>query len=86
MKSSQYLFKLAEFLNKSIPGFEKAQIIRVAETTLPPAGRSIENELCPASTMFEKGMKNDDVIAILQRGKGKGVTRSPIARCSREDR
>src|SRR5262249_32626735 len=49
IKSAQYLFKLVAFLNKYIPGFEKAQIIRLADTTLNRAGRAIENEAAPTS-------------------------------------
>jgi hypothetical protein len=45
--------------------------------TLPRAGRSIENEFTPRPDEFEKEMKHDDAIAILQRGAGKGVYEIP---------
>jgi hypothetical protein len=77
VKSSQYIFKLAEFLNKNIPGFENAQVVRVGEMTIPRAGRSIKNQFTPNPSDFEKGMKNDDAIAILQRGTGRGVYEIP---------
>jgi hypothetical protein len=73
VKSSQYLFKLAEFLNKSIPGFEKAEITRLAETTLPRAGRSIESQMGdPTNEDHQSAIKHDDVICILKRGEKAG--------------
>jgi hypothetical protein len=77
VKSSQYLFALVKFLNKNIPGFENAQIVRVSEMTLPRAGRSIQNQFEPDSNVFEKGQSNDDAIGIMQRGKGKGIFEIP---------
>jgi hypothetical protein len=41
--------------------------------TLPRAGRSIMNDFMPKSDEFDKGATNDDAIAILQRGTGKGI-------------
>jgi hypothetical protein len=76
IKSSEYLFKLAEFLNKSIPGFEKAEMTRLAETTLNRAGRSITNPADPANEDINTSVPHDDVIAVLQRGQG-GVYEVP---------
>jgi hypothetical protein len=76
IKSSEYLFKLAEFLNKSIPGFEKAEMTRLAETTLNRAGRSITNPADPANEDINTTVPHDDVIAVLQRGAG-GVYEVP---------
>jgi hypothetical protein len=70
IKSSEYLFKLAAFLNRSIPGFEKAEITRLAETTLNRAGRSIVNDADPANEDINTNVPHDDVIAVLQRGQG----------------
>jgi hypothetical protein len=70
VKSSEYLFKLAAFLQKNVPGFEKAQVTRLAEMTLNRAGRSISNDADPAKEDINKDVKHDDVIAVLSRGKG----------------
>ncbi|WP_428938815.1 FAD-dependent oxidoreductase [Fontivita pretiosa] len=77
IKSSQYLFKLAEFLNRHVPGFEKAQITRLAEMTLNRAGRSIVNDADPANEDINSHVAHDDVIAILQRGKDRGAYEVP---------
>jgi len=77
IKSSQYLFKLAEFLNRHVPGFEKAQITRLAETTLNRAGRSIVNDADPANEDIGTHVPHDDVIAILQRGQDRGAYEVP---------
>jgi hypothetical protein len=64
----EYLFKFVAFLNKNMPGFEKAQIVRTADQTLNRAGRSVQNEV--ALTRDEAAMGNtaDDVICVLKRG------------------
>lgn len=70
VKSSQYLFKLAAFMNKNVPGFEKAEVTRLAEMTLNRAGRSIKNDTDPSKDDINKETRHPDAIAILQRGKG----------------
>ncbi|WP_428939201.1 FAD-dependent oxidoreductase [Fontivita pretiosa] len=78
VKSTQYLFALVRFLNKNIPGFEKAQITRMSEMTLNRAGRSIENEMTPPTgSDISKHIEHDDAIAILQRGKDRGAYEVP---------
>jgi hypothetical protein len=62
IKSVQYLFKLTEFCRKNIPGFEKAQLTRIADTTMGRAGRYIEAE-SPFSTEI-KPTQNDDAILV----------------------
>lgn len=83
-KSADLLFKYTAFLNKYVPGFEKAEVVRLADMTIPRAGRSIESE------QFEDASENinppegepvrhDDAIAILQRGKDKAVYEVPYS-------
>jgi hypothetical protein len=79
VKSAQYLFDLTSFLRKNIPGFERAQLTRVADMTLPRAGRSIQNALNPSGDDIEKPVQHDDVICILQRGSGKGAYEVPYS-------
>jgi hypothetical protein len=79
IKSSLYLFKLTAFLNKHVPGFEKAQLTRLADTTLNRAGRSITNEADPASEDISTAVQHDDVIAILQRGADRGAYEVPYS-------
>jgi hypothetical protein len=78
VKSSRFLVELTRFLNKNIPGFEKAQLTRLAEMTLNRAGRSVQNEMPPPSgDDLNKGAKNDDVITVLQRGTERGAYEVP---------
>jgi len=80
IKSTQYLFKLAEFLRKHIPGFEKAQVLRIAEMTLNRAGRSITNDAGPDDfDDVERPTHHPDAIAILQRGPDKGAYEVPYS-------
>ena len=83
-KSAQLLFQYTAFLNKYVPGFEKAEIIRLADMTIPRAGRSIEgSKFDDASENInppaDAPAKHDDVIAILQRGKDKGAYEVPYS-------
>jgi hypothetical protein len=78
VKSSQFLFEYSRFLKKNMPGFEKSEITRMAETTLNRAGRSVQNELPePSGDDIGKAIKNDDVITVLQRGKERGAYEVP---------
>jgi hypothetical protein len=79
VKSSQYLFKLAEFLRENIPGFERAQVTRLAETTLNRAGRSIENDSSGAADDINTDVKHADAIAILKRGEKGGSYEVPYS-------
>jgi hypothetical protein len=76
-KSVEYLFKFVEFLNKNMPGFEKAQIVRIADQTLNRAGRSVQNDV--SLTRDEAGIENkaDDVICVLKRGNDAGEYEVP---------
>ncbi len=81
-KSAQLLFQYTAFLNKNVPGFEKAAIIRLADATIPRAGRSIESNLFDdakenINPPADKPAKHDDVIAILQRGEKRGAYEVP---------
>ena len=71
-KSVQYLFKFVEFLNKNMPGFEKAQIVRIADQTLNRAGRSVQNDVSLTRDEAAVANKADDVICVLKRGKDAG--------------
>ena len=81
IKSTQYLFKFAAFLRKHVPGFEKAQITRIAEMTLNRGGRFIDGEFAPPTTAdeIEKNVTCRDAIAIYQRGPDKGVYEVPYS-------
>jgi hypothetical protein len=73
IKSKRLLFDYVAFLNKYVPGFEKAHILRIADMTMNRTGRSIEGEMeKPSSDDIQKEVKNDDAICILQRGEKAG--------------
>jgi hypothetical protein len=76
-KSVEYLFKFVAFLNKNMPGFEKAQIVRIADQTLNRAGRSVQNDV--SLTRDEAAIANqaDDVICVLKRGQEAGEYEVP---------
>ncbi|WP_428938820.1 FAD-dependent oxidoreductase [Fontivita pretiosa] len=80
-KSVEFMFKFVQFLNKYIPGFEKAQITRLGEMTLNRAGRSIDNGYAPSSQDINppagKVVSNDDAIAVMQRGAKAGIYEIP---------
>jgi hypothetical protein len=81
IKSTQYLFKFTEFLRKNIPGFEKAQLTRIAEMTLNRGGRFIDSDF-PTPTKAEEIERNvtyRDAIAIYQRGADKGLYEVPYS-------
>jgi hypothetical protein len=79
IKSTVYLFKFTEFLRKNIPGFEKAQLTRIAEMTLNRGGRFIDGEFPAPSTAgeIEQAVSHRDAIALYQRGTDKGVYEVP---------
>jgi hypothetical protein len=81
LKSTQYLFKFTEFLRKSIPGFENAQLTRIAEMTLNRGGRFIDGEFPPPITAdeLERNVTSRDAITIYQRGPDKGVYEVPYS-------
>lgn len=78
IRSAEYLFKLAAFLRDNVPGFEKAQLTRLANMTINRAGRSIKNDASPDSEDINTAVQHDDVIAILQRGPSKGDYEVPF--------
>lgn len=83
-KSAQLLFEYAAFLNKHVPGFEKAEVLHLADMTINRAGRSIENdefddESEDINPPVGKPVEHDDAIAILQRGKDNAVYEVPYS-------
>ncbi len=58
-KSTQLLFKYIRFFNQYIPGFEKAQLTRVAETTLNRSGRYLAGEYEPDSDAINQESKSE---------------------------
>jgi hypothetical protein len=80
IKSSQYLFKLTAFLRKHVPGFEQAQLTRIAETTLNRAGRSVELAATPGNAFsmeINETVQHDDAILVLKRGDAGGNYEMP---------
>lgn len=77
IKSSRLLFEYMAFLNKYIPGFEKAEMSRVADTTLNRAGRYIESDFSPTSKDIGADFKAADAICVLQRGQKGGIYQVP---------
>ena len=83
-KSAHLLFQYTAFLNKYVPGFEKAEVIRLADMTIPRAGRSIESEEYDdakenINPPADKPVLHDDAIAILKRGEDKAVYEVPYS-------
>jgi hypothetical protein len=77
IKSTELLFKYVQFFNKYIPGFEKAQLTRIADATLNRTGRYIESDFAPTSAEIGKDFKSTDVICVLQRGEKAGLYEVP---------
>jgi hypothetical protein len=77
IKSTELLYKYVQFFNKYIPGFEKAQLTRIADATLNRAGRYIESDFAPSSADIGKEFKSADAICILQRGEKAGLYEVP---------
>ncbi len=75
--SQKMLFDYARFLRNHVPGFERTQVIRLADATFNRSGRSIDNDFKPDKEMSESDFQADDAIAKLQRGKDKGVFEVP---------
>ncbi len=67
--STRYIFTFTQYLRKNMPGFEKARVDRMAETTFNRAGRSIENGFPSVTDLDfeEKGATHDDTIVVFQR-------------------
>jgi hypothetical protein len=83
-KSAELIFKYVAFLNKYIPGFEKAEVVRLADMTIPRAGRSIEAETYVdenenINPPADQPVKHDDAIAILKRGDTKAEYEVPYS-------
>lgn len=77
--SAEYLFKLMDFLQKNIPGFEHANLTRIADVTLNRAGRSIVSDPDPEAENIDKAVEHPDAIAVLQRGRKSGLYEVPYS-------
>ena len=75
--SQEMLFDYARFLQKHVPGFEKAQLSRLADATFNRSGRSIENDFTPKMKEVEAGFEAQDAVGIIQRGQDKGIFEVP---------
>jgi hypothetical protein len=60
-----------------VAGFENAYLSRLADATFNRAGRSIDNRFRPGLKEVEAGLESEDAVAILQRGRDKGVFEVP---------
>ena len=78
IKSKKLIFAYVAFLNKYVPGFEKAHVLRIADMTIPRAGRSIDGQMkAPSSDEIGRDVEHDDAICVLQRGKERGSYEVP---------
>jgi ribulose 1,5-bisphosphate synthetase/thiazole synthase len=77
IKSTQMAMEYGRFLRKYVPGFENAQVTRIADMTLERAGRSIDNETAPTREEINQPATNDDAVVVLQRGPDAGIYEIP---------
>ena len=70
-KSVEYLFRFTAFLNRDIPGFENAQLIRIANATMQRGGRYIDSPIAPTRQEVTEGGQSDEALYVHVRRGGR---------------